>query len=303
MMVSIRMPPTRNSDWRDSSETHVPSSDCSRPRSLDRRLVSSPVRCSVKNAGERRMRWANVCSRSVAMMRSVVALSRIHLHEVHHRLHGEDRQQHERHPIERRAILQFERGVEQEAQHQRKHEPRRRRDDAGTRTPAPGGRDTDGAAAAVAPAGAARESSSAEAGARVLNRAPRGDRAAARGVSQWRDPPPSRRTAARDRAASTCRPTTPAPVHGWPARRPARMRSTPRSSSPLSTSAETRYEHAERAEHHGQQRERDEDAPCTTPSGSSSRARPTPAAPSARARGRSRTCLSSASAQKCGGVQ
>ena len=72
----IAMPPIRNSVWRDSSEIHVLRSDCSRARSLLRRLVSSPVRRSVKKAGDRRMRCAYVCSRSAATMRSVEELSR-----------------------------------------------------------------------------------------------------------------------------------------------------------------------------------------------------------------------------------
>ena len=70
------MPPTRNSVCRESSEIHVLNSDCRSARSLLSRLVSSPVRRSVKKAGESRIRCAKVCSRSVATIRSVVELSR-----------------------------------------------------------------------------------------------------------------------------------------------------------------------------------------------------------------------------------
>ena len=76
VIVSIAMPPTRNSTWRDASDVHVASSVCSTARSADRRLVSSPVRRSVKKPGDRCTRCANTSSRSFAITRSEVLVSR-----------------------------------------------------------------------------------------------------------------------------------------------------------------------------------------------------------------------------------
>jgi hypothetical protein len=74
--VSSTTPPTRNSTWRDSSEIQVPSSVWSTARSADSRLVSSPVRRSVKKPGDSRTRCANTSSRSFAITRSAVPVSR-----------------------------------------------------------------------------------------------------------------------------------------------------------------------------------------------------------------------------------
>ena len=76
VIVSSATPPTRNSTWRDDSEIQLPISDCSTARSADSRLVSSPVRRSVKKPGERWIRCANTSSRSFAITRSDVPVSR-----------------------------------------------------------------------------------------------------------------------------------------------------------------------------------------------------------------------------------
>jgi hypothetical protein len=74
--ASSATPPTRKRTCRDVSEIQVLSSDWSTPRSAERRLVSSPVRRSVKKPGERRIRCANTSSRIFATTRSVVEVRR-----------------------------------------------------------------------------------------------------------------------------------------------------------------------------------------------------------------------------------
>ena len=113
------MPPTRNSDCRDSSEIHVASSVCSTARSAERRLVSSPVRRSVKKPGDSRTRCANTSSRSFATTRSAVLVSRYTCTKFITPCSANAAIRHERDPVEQRAVVLLERGVEQVAARRR----------------------------------------------------------------------------------------------------------------------------------------------------------------------------------------
>ena len=123
------MPPTRNSIWRDDSEIHVLSSDCSTARSAESRLVSSPVRRSVKNPGDSRTRCANTSSRSLAIDALRRGREQVDLDEIHRALQREQRDQPERDPVEQRAVALLERRVEQVAHDVREREPDAGRDD------------------------------------------------------------------------------------------------------------------------------------------------------------------------------
>ena len=88
-------------------------SDCKTARSADSRLVSSPVRRSVKYAGDRRIRWANRSSRSRAITRSAVDVEDVHLHEIHRALDREQAEESQREPVEQVAAVLLERRIHQ----------------------------------------------------------------------------------------------------------------------------------------------------------------------------------------------
>src|SRR5881409_2233169 len=90
--------------------------------SAARRLTSSPVRRSAKKPGDSRRRWRNRSSRSRATTRSR-GRQEVGLREVARRLQREQADEQQRDAVEQRAVVAYERGVEQAAHDLREREP------------------------------------------------------------------------------------------------------------------------------------------------------------------------------------